>query len=66
MPGGHQIDSHIEYWAACHNKVVSVEDVTGGALAKQAADLGYGKFPENWGTQRQFRNKKKAFQFFGL
>ncbi len=65
-PTGNQIDSHIEYWAACHNRVVSVGDVTEGKLAKDAAELGYGKFPKNWGAQRDFRNKKKAFQFFGL
>jgi hypothetical protein len=63
---GYEIDSHIEYWAACHNKVVSVADVAEGKLAKEAADLGYGKFPENWGKQREFRTKKKAFRFFGL
>jgi hypothetical protein len=65
-PAGYEIDSHIEYWAACHDKVVSVADVTEGKLAKEAADLGYGKFPENWGGQREFRTKKKAFRFFGL
>jgi hypothetical protein len=65
-PAGYEINSHIEYWAVCHSKIVSVADVTDGGLAKEAAELGYGKFPENWGTQRDFRYKKKAFRFFGL
>ncbi|HVT55256.1 MAG TPA: hypothetical protein VHD34_04315 [Xanthobacteraceae bacterium] len=63
---GYEIDSHIEYWAVCHDKIVSVADVAEGKLAKEAADLGYGKFPENWGRQRDFRTKKKAFRSFGL
>lgn len=65
-PPGSEIDSHIEYWAACHDKIVSVGDVADGKLAKDAADLGYGKFPDNWGRQREFRTKKKAFRYFGL
>lgn len=63
---GYEIDSHIEYWAVCHDKIVSVADVAEGKLAKEAADLGYKNFPENWGTQRDFRTKKRAFRFFGL
>jgi hypothetical protein len=62
--GGYEIDSRIEYWAVCHDKIVSVADVTEGKLAKEAADLGYGNFPDRWGRQRDFRNKKKAFRFF--
>jgi hypothetical protein len=65
-PAGYEIDSHIEYWAACHNKIVGVGELTDGKLAKDAADLGYGKFPDDWGRQREFRNKKKAFQYFGF
>jgi hypothetical protein len=65
-PAGNEIDSHIEYWAVCHGKVVTVADVTDGGLAKEAADLGYGNFPEKWGQQRSFRTKQKAFGFFGL
>ncbi len=63
---GYEIDSQIEYWAACHDRVVSASDVTEGRLAKDAADLGYRKLPEAETGQRGFRNKKKAFQFFGL
>lgn len=65
-PAGYEIDSHIEYWAVCHDKVVSVADVTNGGLANEAAGLGYGNFPERWGRQRDFSNKKKAFRYFGL
>jgi hypothetical protein len=65
-PAGYEIDSQIEYWAACENKVVNVGDLMEGKLAKDAADLGYGKFPDNWGKQREFRNRKKAFQYFGF
>ena len=63
---GYEIDSHIEYWAACHDKIVSASDVSDGKLAKDAADLGYGKFPDNWGRQGEFRSKKKAFRYFGF
>ena len=63
---GYETDSHIEYWAACHNKIVSAGDVMKGNVAKDAADLGYGKFPEKWGKQVEFRNKTKAFKYFGL
>jgi hypothetical protein len=65
-PAGYEIDSQIEYWAACHDKVVSVADVTENKLAKDAAGLGYGRFADNWSGQRDFRTKKKAFRFFGL
>ncbi len=65
-PAGYEIDSHIEYWAACHDKIVRVGDVMEGKLAKDAANLGYEKFPDNWGKQREFRSKAKAFRFFGF
>jgi hypothetical protein len=63
---GYLIDSQIEYWAACHDKVVSVGDVMEGKLAKEAADLGYHKVPEAERAQYKFKNKKKALRFFGL
>lgn len=59
------IDSHIEYWAACHNRIVSVADVESGALAKSAKELGYHEVQAKH-TRRKFRTKKKAFKFFGL
>lgn len=65
-PAGYAINSHIEYWAACHDKIVSVADVMEGKLAKEAADLGYRKSPEAEQGQREFRNKRRAFRFFGL
>ena len=65
-PAGYEVDSQIEYWAACHKKVVSADDLTAGTLAKEAADLGYGPYPDRWNGQRSFRTKKKAFRFFGL
>ena len=60
------IDSHIEYWAVCHNKIVSVNDVTNDALTKQARELGYQKVPEANQPQYDFRSRRKAFRFFGL
>jgi hypothetical protein len=63
---GFAVDSHIEYWAACHNRIVSVSDVMGGALVKDAAALGYHKVPEANQGQYDFRSRKKAFRFFGL
>ena len=60
------IDSHIEYWAVCHKKIVSVSDVTSDALAKQARELGYQKVPEANQPQYEFRSRRKAFRFFGL
>lgn len=65
-PVGSAVDSHIEYWAACHEKIVSVSDVMGDALAKQARELGYHKIPEAYQAQYDFRNRKKAFRFFGM
>jgi hypothetical protein len=65
-PAGFEINSHIEYWAACHDKIVSARDVTDDTLTKDAIGLGYEKFPEKWGKQVEFRSKKKAFRYFGL
>ena len=63
---GYAIDSHIHYWAVCHNKIVGVPDVTGDGLMKQAQELGYRKVPEANQAQYDFRSRKKAFRFFGL
>lgn len=65
-PAGYEIGSHIEYWAACHDRIVSVGDVTEGKLAEDAAGLGYKKLPDGERQQRGFRSKKKAFRYFGL
>lgn len=60
------VDSHIEYWAVCHDRIVSVADVLGGALAKSASDLGYHEASETGRSLRKFRTKEKAFRFFGM
>ena len=65
-PAGYAVNSQIEYWAACHDRIVSVNEVTEGRLAKDAEKLGYTKLPEGDIVQRDFRNKKRAFRFFGL
>jgi hypothetical protein len=65
-PAGYAIDSHIEYWAACHDKAVSVSDVMEGKLAKDAAALGYPEFTPQQESQRRFRTKAEAFRYFGL
>ncbi len=63
---GFAADSHIEYWAVCHEKIVGVSDVMSDALTKQAHELGYHKVPEASQAQYDFRSRKKAFRFFGL
>jgi len=63
---GFLVDSHIEYWAACHETVVSVSEVMSGVLAKQASNLGYHKVPEAEKGRYTFRTRAKAFQFFEL
>jgi hypothetical protein len=60
------VRSHVEYWAVCHEKVVSVSDVMSDALAKEARDLGYKKVPEAEKVRYSFRTRAKAFRFFGL
>jgi hypothetical protein len=63
---GSAVNSQIEYWAACHNRIVSVDEVTEGRLAKDAENLGYHALPAEQIRRRDFRSKKRAFRFFGL
>ena len=66
VPAGYAVNSQIEYWAACHDRIVSVNEVMEGRLVKDAENLGYTKLPADDIVQRDFRNKKRAFRFFGL
>lgn len=66
VPAGYAVNSQIEYWAACHDRIVSVNEVMEGRLAKDAEKLGYTKLPDNEIIQRDFRTKRRAFRFFGL
>jgi hypothetical protein len=63
---GSAINAQIEYWAACHDRIVSVNEVTEGRLAKDAEKLGYHALPAEDIRRRDFRTKKRAFRFFGL
>jgi len=60
------VHSHIEYWAVCHEKVVSFRDVMSDALANEAHQLGYKKVPEAEKARYSFRTRALAFRFFGL
>lgn len=60
------INLQIEYWAACHDRIVSVNEVMEGRLAKDAEKLGYHALPAEDIRRRDFRTKKRAFRFFGL
>ena len=63
---GYNTDSHLLYWAICHQKAVRVEDLAGEAVAKEAQALGYHKVPEAEKGQYEFRNWRKMLRFFGL
>jgi hypothetical protein len=65
-PRGYAVNSQIEYWAACHDRIVSVNEVMEGRLAKDAEQLGYRMLPAEDIRRRDFRTKKRAFRFFGL
>lgn len=66
VPAGYAVNSQIEYWAACHDRIVSVNEVMEGRLAKDAEKLGYHALPAEDIRQRDFRTKRRAFRFFGL
>ncbi|HLL27162.1 MAG TPA: hypothetical protein VKT73_05880 [Xanthobacteraceae bacterium] len=63
---GYNTDSHLLYWAICHQKVIRVDDLSSEALAKQAQDLGYHKVPEAEKGQYEFKNRRRMTRFFGL
>lgn len=66
VPAGYAVNSQIEYWAACHDRIVSVNEVMEGRLAKDAEKLGYRPLPAEDIRRRDFRTKKRAFRFLGL
>jgi hypothetical protein len=63
---GYNTDSHLLYWAICHQKVLREEDLAGEALAKQALDLGYHKVPEADKGQYEFKSRRRMLGFFRL
>jgi hypothetical protein len=63
---GYNTDSHLLYWAICHQKLWRVEDLAGEDVAKEALALGYHKVPEAEKGQYEFRNRRKMLRFFGL
>jgi hypothetical protein len=65
-PAGYAVNPQIEYWAACHDRIVSVNEVMEGRLVKDAGQLGYTRLPAEDIRRRDFRTKNRAFRFFGL
>lgn len=63
---GYNTDSHLLYWAICHQKVLRVEDLAGEELAKEALALGYHKVQEAEQGQFEFKNRRKMLGFFRL
>jgi hypothetical protein len=63
---GYNTDSHLLYWAICHQKVLREEELTGEGLAKQAQELGYRKVQEADKGQYEFKSRRRMLGFFGL
>jgi hypothetical protein len=63
---GYNTDSHLLYWAICHQKVLRVGDLSSEELAKQALALGYQKVHEAEQGQFEFKNRRKMMGFFRL
>ncbi len=63
---GYNTDSHLLYWAICHQKVLREGDLSSEEVAKQAQELGYHKVPEAEQGQYEFKNRRKMMGFFRL
>jgi len=63
---GYNTDSHLLYWAICHEKVLQVDDLASEELAKQASALGYHKVREAEKGQYEFKSQRRMMRFFGL
>jgi hypothetical protein len=63
---GYNTDSHLLYWAICHEKVLRVDDLASEDIAKQASALGYHKVREAEKGQYEFKNQRRMMRFFGL
>ncbi len=63
---GYNTDSHLLYWAICHQKILREEDLAGEGVAKQAQELGYHKVREADKGQYEFKSRRRMLRFFGL
>jgi hypothetical protein len=63
---GYNTDSHLLYWAICHEKVLGIGDLASEEVAKQASQLGYHKVREAEKGQYQFKSQRRMMRFFGL
>jgi hypothetical protein len=63
---GFNTDSHLLYWAICHQKILREDELAGEAVAKQAQELGYHKVPEADKGQYEFKSRGRMLRFFGL
>jgi hypothetical protein len=63
---GFNTDSHLLYWAICHNKVIHETDLASPELAQEALSLGYHKVKEAEKGEYRFKSRQKMMQFFGL
>jgi hypothetical protein len=63
---GSHTDSHLLYWAICHQKILREDELASEAVAKQAQVLGYHKVPEADKGQYEFKSRQRMLRFFGL
>jgi hypothetical protein len=63
---GFNTDSHLLYWAICHQKILREDELANEAVAKQAQELGYHKVPEADKGQYEFKSRRRMLRFFGL
>ena len=63
---GYNIDSHILYWAICHQKIVRADELASPALAKEAREFGYRKVDAAENGQYEFRNWGRVRRFLSL
>ena len=63
---GYNTDSHLLYWAICHQKILRAEELSSEALAQEAQKLGYHKVAEAEQGQYEFKNWRRVRRFFGI
>ena len=63
---GYNTDSHLLYWAICHEKVLRADELSSEALAAEAKKLGYHKVDAAESGQYEFRNWGRVRRFLSL
>jgi len=63
---GYNTDSHLLYWAICHEKFLRVNDLASEEVAKRAQELGYHKVPAADKGQYEFKSRRRMLRFFGF